>query len=251
MVNINVDIVFVIDSSASMKPTFQQVKKHIGALLGPIVQSGSIVRLGLVAYRGGREEQGNKLLLQHIGLNESSIIDLLYRKSANDGDNAAQLFTQDTKVFVQSLDAIVPRGDEETLIALDCALDYPFGELRNTKRVIVILTDEQLETGAQGGRNGVKIPALIEKIHARHINLFCVLPESEQSNQLAYADRSEIEFIQGGDGLANVRFDLLLGQMGKSISVSSMQSSNEPAFKRGIFGQESWTTSDQQMSDQD
>ncbi len=247
----NVDIVFVVDASASMMPTFEQLKVHLGKMLIPISQVGAKVRLGLVAHNAGMAEQSNEVVYQHIGLGGVSIVELLYQKSANDGDNADQLFTRDAKRFTDSLNLIVPNGDEETLIALDCALDFPFGSLSNTKRVVVLLTDEPLEDGVFKGQNGDKIHDLIDKIHARHINLFCVMPESEQANQLAYADRSEIEFIQGGDGLAHVKFDLLFGQMGKSISVASLQSTNEPPFKTGLYGQKEWTTSQSSMVSSD
>ena len=251
MANNNIDIVFVVDASASMRPTFDQLKKHLGSMLGPISQSGAKVRLGLVAHCAGESESGGSVLVQHLGLDGYSVTDLLYRKSVNDSNNEDKLFTQDARRFISSLNLVEPKGDEETLIALDCALDFPYGALSNTKRVVVLLSDERLEDGVSEGRYGEKIPELIEKIHARHINLFCVLPESDQANQLAYADRSEVEFIQGGDGMANVKFDLLLGQMGKSISASSLQASTEPAYKKALFGQEQWGESDSEMVDRD
>lgn len=247
----NVDIVFVVDASASMRPTLEQAKKHLGALLTPISQSGAKVRLGLVAHSAGRSVQGDGVLFSQIGLDGKSVTDALYHASANDRNNENLLFTSDTKRFISSLSQIEATGDEETLIALDCALDFPFGPLSNTKRVVVLLSDEQLETGVFAGRNGIKIPELIEKIHARHVNLFCILPESEQANQLAYADRSEVEFIQGGDGLANVKFDLLFDQMGKSISVSSLQTTTEPHYKRGLFDQAQWGNSADDMVESD
>lgn len=245
----NVDVVFVVDASASMKPTFDQLRKHINSMLTPIIKSGSNVRLGLVAHRAGETDDGGAVY-QFSGIGGHSVIDALYQKSPNDSDEQG-LFTRDLKIFVESLDRISPAGDEETLIALDCALDFPFGPLASTKRVLVLLTDEPLEDGVSRGECGDKIMELIEKVHARHINMFLVLPESEQANRLVYADRAEVEFIQGGDGLASVRFDLLLGQIGKSISVPSLQTTTEPAFKRALYDQNQWADTDSRMPEQD
>jgi len=63
---------------------------------------------------------------------------------------------------------------------------------------------------------------------------------SDASEALAMADRSELEQVDGGDGLAGVDYKLLLGQMGKSISSASLQSSKEPAYTRALFGQDTW-----------
>ena len=75
---------------------------------------------------------------------------------------------------------------------------------------------------------------------ARHIQLFAAIPEGAAANQLAETDRSEIEFIDGGAGLKNVDFSRLLGQMGKSISGSSLQAVSEPSYRRALFGQDKW-----------
>jgi hypothetical protein len=70
--------------------------------------------------------------------------------------------------------------------------------------------------------------------------VFVAIPESPASEELAMVDRSEIEFVDGGNGLKGVDFKQLLGQMGKSISGSSMQAVGEPTYQRAIFGQDSW-----------
>ena len=58
----------------------------------------------------------------------------------------------------------------------------------------------------------------------------------------ASADMSELEQVDGGDGLSGVNFKLLLAQMGKSISSASLQASREPAYQRSLFGQDQWGT---------
>ena len=54
---------------------------------------------------------------------------------------------------------------------------------------------------------------------------------------------SELEFVSGGGGLRSVDFSRLLSQMGKSISVMSLQSSSEPIYTRALFGQDTWDAS--------
>jgi uncharacterized protein involved in tellurium resistance len=54
-------------------------------------------------------------------------------------------------------------------------------------------------------------------------------------------DRAEIEPVDGGDGLKAVDFKKLLAQMGKSISISSLQMGPEPSWQRALYGQDKWT----------
>jgi hypothetical protein len=133
------------------------------------------------------------------------------------------------------------------LVALDIAADFPFGPLSKTKRVIAMFTDERIEGGVSKGGFNSMIPKLREKLMARHIQLFAALPDSPAAQLLAETDRSEIELVQGGDGLKNVDFGKLLTQMGKSISVSSLQSTTEPHYEHALFGQDQWSESDAQI----
>jgi hypothetical protein len=134
-------------------------------------------------------------------------------------------------------------GDEDNLVALDIALDHPFGPVSTTKRVVALFSDEKLEAGAQ--RTAIKefIPRIVEKLHARRIKLFCAMPYSDAAQQLSEANGSEIEDV-GGQGLTGVDFRTLLGQMGKSISVSSLQGALEEKYERALFGQDQWVSTD-------
>ena len=126
------------------------------------------------------------------------------------------------------------------LLALDVAADLPFGPLSNTKRVIALFSDEAFEAGVNGSDSNRFIPELQKKLMARHIQLFAAIPEGDGANELAQTDRSEIEFVDGGEGLGGVDFSRLLGQMGKSISGSSLQAGAEPTYQRALFGQDKW-----------
>ena len=141
----------------------------------------------------------------------------------------------------------MPQGDEDMLVSLDIAADMPFGPLSNTKRVIALFSDEPFEGGINGNANNHRIPNLIEKIQQRHIQLFVAIPDSDAAQQLSTADRSEIELVDGGQGLAGVNFALLLSQMGKSISGSSLQATEEPLYTRALFGQDKWVSTKTQI----
>jgi hypothetical protein len=143
-------------------------------------------------------------------------------------------------MFVQTLSGIVPTGDEHSLLGLDFALDFPFGRLSDTRRVISVFSDEKIEDGAITPDELAKIPNLIEKIQARRVKLFATLPRSPAAEQLSEIGGSEFEEVNGGDGLKSVDFKKLLSQMGKSVSIFSLQATSEPPYQKAIFGQDKW-----------
>ncbi len=63
------------------------------------------------------------------------------------------------------------------------------------------------------------------------------MPDGPTVQLLSEANGSEVELIQGSDGLASVDFHMLLGQMGKSISASMIQATGEGQYTRDLFGQ--------------
>jgi hypothetical protein len=156
--------------------------------------------------------------------------------------NAADFFTSDRTRVTRVLESLEANGNEDTLLALDIAADFPFGPSESTRRVIALFTDEPLEAGISAQEPMVRMPALVEKLMARRIQLFAAAPYSEALGDLGAADRAEIEDITGGDGLASVDFRKLLAQMAKSISVSSVQAGAEPRWQRAIYGQDRWAS---------
>ena len=237
-----VDVVIVIDASASMKPCIDQLRQHLRELVKPLQGTAGIIRFGLVAVNALKNGSGkgsiyNIETLAANGGEES--LDAIYGSGSDQRDH----FTQDTEKILKSLGDIQLRGDENNLLALDVALDHPFGPVSTTKRVVALFSDERLETGIDGARPGRLIPALIEKIHKRRIKLFCALPMSEWAQELSQANGSEIEAVDGTLGLTSVDFRSLLSQMGKSISVSSIQGGLEESYSRALFGQDRWSSS--------
>jgi hypothetical protein len=187
------------------------------------------VRLGLVAMGVGTADGGSSL----------------YRITTLTGDYKSiyqsdpELFTSDREQFSNALKNVPLKGDENHLIALDFALDFPFGPITNTRRVIALFSDEKIEGGKITKKEASMIPQLLEKMMARKIMLFATLPSSPLLETVAAADNVEIQPIQGGDGLSSVDFSKLLRQMAKSISLCSVQGS-EGVYQKGLFGQQSW-----------
>ena len=230
----NVDFVLLVDASQSMRPCFAQMRDHLQELLVPMQQANFKVRFGLVAYAAGQRH--GTVLHDHtfIGGSGPEMMRKLYSAQVSVND----FFTTDPAVVVRVLSGLEAQGNEDTLLALDIAADFPFGPPESTRRVIAVFTDERLETGISERRPIEKIPELIQKLMSRRIQLFVSAPFSPALDQLGSLDRAEIETVDGGDGLKSVDFKKLLTQMGKSISVSSLQMGAEPAWKKAIYGQD-------------
>lgn len=234
----NVDVVLVIDTSISMKPCIDQLRSHLRELIKPLQGHSARVRFGLVAM-GASDTASDGVVYKIVTLagGPESIPPLYHGGSAQ-----IDYFTDDPDRMIAALDSLHVSGDEDNLLALDIALDLPFGPTSNTKRVIALFSDEKLENGVQRSEVKKYIPQLIEKLHARRVKLFCAIPYSSAAQQLSEANGSEIEDVGDGDGLGSVDFRALLTQMGKSISVSSLQGALEEKYQRALFGQDEWVT---------
>ena len=237
---INVDMMFVIDTSASMTPCLDALRKHLNELIQPSQGYVSNMRFGFVAMSAAFIFK-DIYALKFLSSEGQSALNSLYAKNANDTIRHNEFFTDDTQQFTTALAGLRTGCNEDMLVALDIAADMPYGPLSNTKRVIALFSDEPFEGGIKGKGNNQRIPEIIEKLQQRHIQLFVAIPDSDAAQQLSTADRSEIELVDGGNGLAGVNFKLLLSQMGKSISGTSLQVVSEPPYNRALFGQDKWT----------
>ena len=236
----NVDLVFVIDASDSMQPCFDALRTHLDKIIQPLQGHIAKVRFGLVAQSAGAERGVALYDHQFLCGSGPEALKKLYQKGPNDPDPRNDFFTEDPKRLSSALAVLQPKGNEDMLVALDVAADFPFGPSSNTKRVIALFSDEPFEGGVSTNTLNSRIPELIKKIQDRHIQLFAAIPDSDAIQQLAEVDRSEVELVDGGGGLRTLDFTKLLGQMGKSISASSLQSVGEPAYNRALFGQDRW-----------
>ena len=236
----NVDLVFVVDTSDSMKHCINELRTHLDVILSPMQGNISKVRFALVGMSASKNQNNISYM---VNFNKGPLdfkSNNPYHLGPNDPDPRNQFFSENAQEVKSRLSSFQASGDEDMLLALDIAADLPFGSISNTKRVIALFSDEPFEQGVTGRDNFDKIPKLCEKLMARHIQLFAAIPAGHAANQLAETDRSEIEFIDGGDGLKNVDFSRLFMQMGKSISASTIQAVKEPAFERALFGQDQW-----------
>lgn len=241
----NVDLVLVIDTSASMRPCIDGLRTHLRDLLKPMQGYVAKVRFGLVGLSASMSN-GEILYVPATLAGGLESIEQLYATP-----NQYGFFTEDPDEVIKRLEELTISGDEDNLVALDLAMDHPFGPSDTHKRVIALFSDEKLETGVR--RSGLlgTIPQVLEKLHARRIKLFCAMPYSDAAQQLAEANGSEIEDIGNAAGLASVDFKMLLTQMGKSISVSNLQGTSTEEFTPALYGQNTWVRSAEAFQEAD
>lgn len=235
----NVDIVFCLDISDSMKPCIDAVRDHIDSLLHQLQATNFSWRLGLLAHHmPGKRVYHTETLKSH---DSCESLDCLYGRKGSE----EELFTTDIAQFRRALNAVCVAGDENMLCALDMALDFPFGPTNTTQRVVILISDEPFETNEPSAfaEAKEKVEDIMEKIQARHITFLAVMPVREDgvAEKLAMVDRADIIPVEEGDlGMRNVDMKGLLSQLGRTISVTTMQSSEERAYKRALFGQDRW-----------
>ncbi len=157
------------------------------------------------------------------------------------GEGQGRFFTSDIAVFQSALSELGPSGDEASFVALDFALDLPWRSHSGSHRVVVLLTDEPMETGTYLKQSLALSDSLIEKIHALKVMLFMVTPDSEGFELLSAADKPEWEIVASGSGLVDVDFQNLLGGIATSISKSqSPLGTSASIVPRALFNQDCW-----------
>lgn len=225
-----VEIVFAIDTSESMRPCLEGLSKNLDKLILPFQGHNFKVRYGLFGYAVGRSDTGG-YIYPTVTLNGDLFS--IYQ-------NPSGVFTENAREFSQKIKQLNLAGDEDHLFALDCAFDFPFGPVANTRRVVCLFSDEKIEDGAIRKDNSeIIVEKLMEKATARRILLFMALPESPLLSLLGQIRYSQIQKVNGGDGLASLNFSSLLEAMGKSISISSIQG-QEKEYEKAIYGQDKW-----------
>lgn len=246
------DVIFCLDASGSMGPCIDGVKRHIGSFVSGLKSDNQQtwdLRLSFLAYCAGENDGGGCTFgFQWMDAKAAGmgLIDALYRPDERQG-GSSQFWTSEISEFVAKLDAVRVYGDEAPLVALDTALDFPWRSEKDSHRVVVVLTDESLETGVMVPEQIAVIPKLIQKLHSLRVKLFIVAPSSDAFDSLCAADRCEYETVSDAHtGLMNVDFKKILGAIGKSVSVSvgdlQQITPSKPAT-RGLFGQAQWVPS--------
>jgi hypothetical protein len=232
-----------------MRPCFDAVREHIGSLIGGLMSDGQAnwdIRFDFLSYCASQSPDGTIAYgMRSLRTEGLKLFGELYQPQPSSG----LCFTNNLEEFRLGLVALKAAGDEASLVALDTALDFPWRDASLAHRVVILLTDEALETGLAITTQTELIPDIIEKIHQLRIMLHLVGPASEAFDQLSAADKSEYTVIQDVQhGLSNVDFAQTFSVIGKSISASTLQAvPSRKAEKKALFGQESWTEVDAPM----
>jgi hypothetical protein len=233
------DIVFCIDASDSMTPCIAAVKENLKQLIDVFEDDQKRVwdlRLDFIAHAFG-----NGKFHCYSARQDVTLLEDIYH---NDNPATQRCFTTSPDKFKNALARVRTLGDEVTLAALDIALDFPWRPAESCHRVVVLLTDEPIETGEAVKLQRELVSKVVEKIHDKRIKLFIYAPESEILYKLSMANGCEYEVLADAhDGMRNVDFEKLMEVVGKSvfISQSTLPGSNEP---QPLFGQETWSVTD-------
>lgn len=234
------DVVFCLDSSQSMKPCFRALRDGLAAFIDGLHADPQFdwdVRYDFISHRTSRSK--GAIVSSHRSLHYFDAITPLYDSQAN--SPAPNFFTRDADLFRRGLDDLEAKGDEANLVALDVCLDMPWRAANECHRVVVLLTDEPVETGLHITESRAAVPDLIEKIRELGVLLYMVGPASKCFDELSAAPRAEFEEIDGGrEGLADLDLSDVLSHIGKSVSASVLQRPRSSVARRGLFGQASW-----------
>ena len=251
------DVVFCLDASMSMEPCIEGVKANISSFVDGLQASPNYVgwdlRMDYIAHSAIERTTGaifkdKNWVFRHESVYYNDpfsnpppdVIDALYFPQAG----AEKLFTTSVADFTSALSEVKPLGNEASLVALDCCLDFPWRDATNCHRVVIFMTDQALEEGALVELQTEKLDTLIEKIQELKVMLFIIAPESEGYEMISEADKCEYQEVTGGGGLAGINYSEVLAGIGKSVSVSiaTLQGLPSAEVERGLFGQSKWAT---------
>lgn len=231
------DIVFCIDASGSMQPAIDGIQKHINNLLEGLKQDAQIewdLRFDFLAFH---DSDDGVHYYKTVNCQAEEAINGLYREAPSQ-----KLFTTSLQQFKTALTQIEVEGQEMHLLALDIALDFPWREADTCHRVVVLISDEAVETGVFVEEQMYQLPNIIEKVNKKRVKLFIVAPESAGFYHLSAADRCEYTALENdSDGLTNVDFSEMLRAIGKSVSVSNVGDTKAMTEPLPCYDQLQWS----------
>ena len=234
---IKVDILFVMDASDSMSPCFQKLKDNLRRFIEPLNQASFSIRFGLLAYNAGAD--GRQAIYEHtfIGGNSPDLMKQLYSPDPD----PSKFFTSDANQFLRAADTVRTQGDENTPLALDIASDFPFNTPDQSRRVIALFSNEKLEDGILENEPLAKFQQVLQKIAKRKISVYAYLPSSPAAALMGRLPKSIVKAVDEGPNCWDrINFGEILEQMGKSISVSTLQMTREPDYQKAVYGQDRW-----------
>jgi hypothetical protein len=231
-----------------MGPCIDAVRKHLGDFVDGLSGDAQVrwdLRFDFLAHAAGETSGGAGVFnFSCLKASQLDLIEALYEQ----GKQRDVFFTRDLDELKRGLARIEVGGDEAQLIALDTTLAFPWRAATACHRVVIMLTDEALETGVCVKEQLDQIEALIEKLHKLRVILFLVAPSSDAFDRLCAADKSEFMVVdEPHNGLSKVSFSEVLASIGKSVSVSALQgaASNGTSARRALFGQDKWGSTSQ------
>lgn len=233
------DIVFVIDASDSMQPCIDGLKRHIGEFVNIFRNDANStwdIRLEFIAH-SVLEAEGGGDAFGSVSVHEQEAWNGIYG-----GDRSGNFFTTAIDDFRESLSSIKVTGDEAMLLALDYALDLPWRNQQGCRKIVLLFTDEPLETGALKDESKELLKDFIQKIHDLKAYLYLVTPDSQGYEQLSSAHLAQWEVIDEGNGMSRVDLKKILEMLAKSITASQAPLGSSPRIKRALFGQDQWGT---------
>lgn len=233
------DIVFCIDVSGSMEPAIDGVKSHVKELVKSLeadLQQKWDVRFDFLAY-----SICDGFRMETMCYKGRDVLDAVYKNPEEaDLQSESGLFTRDIDKFCAALDKVQCYGDESTIPAVDIAADFPFRNASTCHRVIVLLTDEAVDTGMYALDSEEKVLELAQKLQDKKIALYMTTPDCPVYDKLSQADKCEWN-VDSSNGLGGVNFMKLMQSIGKSISVSQTAASGEKRDKpRPLFNESKW-----------
>lgn len=185
------DIIFIIDSSGSMRPCYDGVKKHIRVFVEELTMGVNIP----IDYR--------------LGLISAGILSFQMKN-----------FTESVKEFKEAISNMdATGGNEFTLPALDMAMDYEFRE--NAHKVIILFSDEPVSGGSEVSFQLSKLVPLIDKGIALHVKFFIFAPDCDTLKRIANdVPGSSFTDINKHKDFFSSDFSKVLKQIGKTVSSS-------------------------------
>ena len=240
------DIVFCMDASGSMSPTFEGVRNHVFELLESLksdLQRSWDVRFDFLAYNTSYDCGGKAgMTFRTVRKTNKEVIDAIYESPGDaNGGSSSGLFTSDLDLFRAALKDVDCEGDETSAIALDMAADFPFRDATTCHRVIILLTDEAMETGTNVQESANRLAELTRKLQERRIALYMITPQSDMFDTISALDKCEWTVVNGdSDGLSHVDFGKLMQRIGRSVSVSQT-STDASVDPRPLFNENRWS----------
>lgn len=212
MMGYKVDIVFCIDSTGSMTPIIDQVKRNAKEMPDRI--------------RRGCDEKGKKIEALRFRVIE-------YRDLVEDPRDQAMIehaFTENAEEFCAQVDRIVPQGGgempESTLDAIvqACKSDWAVVQGRNKRKIIVVMTDapprELHEASLQPGE-GRDVQTVLNYYAnmqtGSEARLLLIAPEYPEYKELAKEEFVRYTAISPGNGLDEIGFDEVVDWIVNSV----------------------------------